>query len=237
LCSYYDEPSGGRCTIWRHREAVCSTFFCKHDAGKASDDFWMASKRLLGKTELVLARAAVAAVSADVAEPSFPPLKLTVEDLEDRAPDPAEYASWWGPWAGREEDFYVACHAHVAKLAPADLEQLLAAVEGPKLVADAEQTYTTLTTPRLPERLVPNPQMRTTKAEAGVVVTTYSIFDSMQLTPDLFEVVHQFGPKETVAETRARLQKEYDVTIPDELLVALLNHEILIADPDCALPR
>jgi hypothetical protein len=228
LCAYYDEPSGGRCTIWRHREAVCSTFFCKHEAGQTSDDFWMSEKRLLGKAELVLAKDAAAKVSPDVVEPSWPPLKLTVEDLEDRAPDELEYTSWWGPFEGREQEFYRACHAHVAAQSPDDLERLLEEVGGADMVADATRRYDALSSREIPEHLVPNPEMRITKLPSGVVATTYSIFDSMHLTPDLYEVVHQFAASETVAAVRARLFAEFDLTIPDELLVSLQQHRILV---------
>jgi Fe-S-cluster containining protein len=31
-CPFYEEASGG-CTVWAHRDAVCSTYFCKYVAG------------------------------------------------------------------------------------------------------------------------------------------------------------------------------------------------------------
>ncbi|HEY8074225.1 MAG TPA: hypothetical protein VIF62_08950, partial [Labilithrix sp.] len=32
LCPYFARESGD-CTIWKYRESVCTTFFCKYDAG------------------------------------------------------------------------------------------------------------------------------------------------------------------------------------------------------------
>src|SRR3954447_23226054 len=50
LCPYF-ERSSGRCTIWRHRESVCATFFCKHDGGAIAHSFWSALKKYLAHVE------------------------------------------------------------------------------------------------------------------------------------------------------------------------------------------
>ena len=39
LCPYYSE---GMCTVWHYREAVCATYYCKHDQGDDGHRFWMA---------------------------------------------------------------------------------------------------------------------------------------------------------------------------------------------------
>ncbi|MBX3209274.1 MAG: hypothetical protein KF764_29850 [Labilithrix sp.] len=231
LCPYFDGEGGGLCTVWRHRESVCSTFFCKHDAGAVGDAFWMANKQFLGTVELALSRHAAQAVSPDVTEPRIPRLKLTIEDLEDRPPNEDDYAGYWGEWVGREADFYRACHAHVQAMTAADLTRLLDEPDephGPERLAELVRRHDALASSAIAARLVPNPKMRTTTLPGGVGVTTYSLFDAMCLTPDLFEVVRQFRADETVAETRARLAREHDVEIPDALLLSLQQHEILV---------
>lgn len=229
-CPYY-ENNGGLCTIWRHRESICSTFFCKHDRGAAGHAFWMANKSFLGLVELTLAKAAALSVSENVAEPNIPRLVLTVEDLEDRPPNDEAYASYWGEWAHREEELYLACFAYVEKLAPTDLESLLAddiEDRAPKMLADATAKYDAVIEGKLAERLIPNPAMRTTKMPAGIAVTSYSLFDAQCLSEDLFAVVNEFKATETVIETRARLKREHDLDIPDDLLLSLQQHEILV---------
>src|SRR4051794_4988796 len=57
-CPYYVED-GGRCAIWRHREADCSTFFCKHGAGADGKIFWRALGAYLTGVELALSRHAL----------------------------------------------------------------------------------------------------------------------------------------------------------------------------------
>src|SRR5262249_54178458 len=45
-CPFFAEESGA-CTIWKHRNAVCTTWFCKHDRGKRGEDFWKALALML----------------------------------------------------------------------------------------------------------------------------------------------------------------------------------------------
>lgn len=38
-CPHY-LPASGNCGVWQHRNATCTTWFCRCDRGKASFDFW-----------------------------------------------------------------------------------------------------------------------------------------------------------------------------------------------------
>jgi len=50
-CPHYIEE-GGRCSIWRHREGTCATWYCKHDRGASGQRFWRdAVHRLLKAIE------------------------------------------------------------------------------------------------------------------------------------------------------------------------------------------
>lgn len=57
-CPHYDEGvapgkagATGGCSIWRHRNAVCTTYFCAHDRPLPGDGFWTAARDLLGALE------------------------------------------------------------------------------------------------------------------------------------------------------------------------------------------
>jgi hypothetical protein len=244
LCPFFvqnDEATGepaGLCSIWQHRESVCSTFFCKHERGAVGDAFWMSTKNLLGHIELTLARHAALHVSPDVTEPRIPRLKLTVEDLDDMPPNEDDYAGYWGEWAGREEELYVKAYEYVKTLTPDDLVRLFEddpTKEGAltHLLDDMRHRMEVMDSRVIAERLIPNPAMRVSKGmhakpEDGVAVITYSAFNAQHLSTDLYEVVQQFKPEETVAETRARLQKDHDVDIADEMLLSLQQYEILV---------
>ena len=40
LCPHYLSAEGGRCGVWHHRNATCSTWFCRCDRGQQSFSFW-----------------------------------------------------------------------------------------------------------------------------------------------------------------------------------------------------
>ena len=47
-CPHYLETEGGLCGVWKHRNSICSTWFCKHDRGAAASTALVF--RLLGMT-------------------------------------------------------------------------------------------------------------------------------------------------------------------------------------------
>lgn len=235
LCPYFVEENAagekGLCSIWRHREAVCSTFFCKHEAGAVGHVFWTTQKQLLASHEVALARHAAHAIYPDAAEPSFPRMRLTLEDLEDRGANDDDHAACWGEWVGREEELYVRAFEIVRDLAPSTVEELLADDErAASLTKELARNHDAITAPRLAERLVLNPDLRATPVgnEGAMAVTTYSAYDPMVLIKPLWDILPEFRAEETVTETKARLDAEKDIEIGDDLLLILQNHAILI---------
>jgi hypothetical protein len=127
-CPYYIDH-GGRCGIWRHRESVCSTFFCKHSRGAAGRQFWRGMASYLGQLE-----AAVRVWALHQIDPGGG-LAMANLNLENRKPKgideaglagrlpPGLYEVMWGSWAGREIELYKRCAEAVNALS---WEQVLA---------------------------------------------------------------------------------------------------------------
>lgn len=105
-CPHYVDREGGLCGIWRHRPAVCATWFCRHERGRVGRDFWMSARRLLAKVEDSLSVWCVlqSGISPSALEALLP--EEGERDLE-RA---------WGAWRGREADYYKECAARVDAL-------------------------------------------------------------------------------------------------------------------------
>jgi hypothetical protein len=226
LCPYF-EREGGRCTIWRHRESVCATFFCKHVAGARGHAFWTALRRYLYHVERTLARHARDSVSSQVVEPDLPKNRLTREDLEDRPPRDAEYARAWGDWVGREEAFYVACANQVRALDEAAFEGLVGGGQGADLLRAVASAHEGATELKLAPRLVLNPDMGVAPASEGVGVTTYSRYDSLFLSEALHDALKHFSGEETVDVVLEKLQKEHDVELPRAVLLELQLHDVM----------
>jgi len=230
LCPYY-ERSTGRCTIWRHRESVCGTFFCKHNGGAVAHSFWTALKDYLSHVELRLSRYAARSVSMDVVDPDLPRLTLTLEDLEDRPPGEATYADSWRDWVGREEAFYVDCHRHVSELPHEEFVRVVQETGGKERLARVVALYDATSSPKLAKHLVLSPEMRVGQAPGGVTVTTYSRHDSLFLSDDLYGALKEFSPDEPSLDVIARLARDRDLEMPEALLLQMQLHAVVVPPP------
>jgi hypothetical protein len=53
LCPYYSRATQN-CGIWKHRGAVCTSYYCKSDAGKKGLQYWKALENYIHYTEMAL---------------------------------------------------------------------------------------------------------------------------------------------------------------------------------------
>ncbi len=226
LCPYYERATGG-CTVWPFRESVCATFFCKHAAGATGQAFWQALKRYLAHIEVALARYAATSIRGTPPPPELPRMKLTRDDLEGRPPGPADYAALWGDWVGREELLYVECAKLVAALDKDERTRVLGDDAGRELYATLTARHEALTRPKLAPRLVLNKDLRRVPAPGGMKVTTYSGYDPLFLTQDLYDALALITADETTAEALARLARDHDTELPEALLLEMQLHGVM----------
>lgn len=136
-CPYYMEDlMGGACGIYQYRETVCSTWFCKYDRGQVGASFWRESLRPFFKelehtlsywclTQLTLPEENLKRVlAADAVDHSQ---NLFTAEMLDGQVDPEEHYALWGPWSGREAEFYSECGRLVSALSA----QEVLAIGGP----------------------------------------------------------------------------------------------------------
>jgi Fe-S-cluster containining protein len=216
----------GLCTIWRHRESVCSTFFCKYAAGADGQAFWRAVDAYVRLVERELAHHAVTTLAPTLREPPRPFDQMSLEELEDRPPTAEDYASFWGEWQGREEAFYRAAFDLVSGLRREDLERLVGAA--PDELGALEAAHRRLLSPSLPERLVLDLYRPPVPVDGGVIVGSYSKYEPLELTPALFDVLRELRADETVTDFRARMLREQEVEVPEELLVELHRMRVVV---------
>ena len=222
LCPYLAE---GRCTVWYYREAVCSTYYCKHVGGAKGRAFWTAMRTYLQFIEGTLGWWAARQVHPGAKEPEIGNFELSLDDLANRGPNDAEYTSYWGDWVGREEEFFIACHEKVKALTPADFTRMIdESQQGKGLLPELQSRLDAAASPQPTPFLVLNPSLRKHKLDLGVAVRTYSPYDPMFITNDLYELLEKFGNTEPAAATLQRL----GVELPPELVRDLWLHEILV---------
>jgi hypothetical protein len=179
-CPYYLDEGPGLCGVWRVREATCATWFCKHERGSVGMLFWRSLRTLLKRVEERLM--ITTALELGIDEGAVDALRATVATL-DRDRDPEYYAGIWGPWAGRELEYYAACARAVSSLSWDEVRTRCGGALEP-LEREAHTAWEELRRPpRLPELIRIRPFHRVGQQGETTVIETYSPFDSLAL-PD-----------------------------------------------------
>lgn len=66
VCPHYLPEQGGRCGVWQHRNAICSTWYCRTDKGGPAYSFWrLGLMRFLRAVEDAAAEWAIFALGAE----------------------------------------------------------------------------------------------------------------------------------------------------------------------------
>ncbi len=230
LCPYYDDKNpAGTCSIWRHREVICLTYYCKYSDGMRGYEYWVALKNYLAHVQRQLAQNAARMVDPNVIQPQFKDAPLTAEDMDDLPPKASDYESWWGPWVGREEEFYLKCHEWVRSVSAADFARNVdQSTDGAKVLKELVSKYELLRSKILPTTLVRNPRMKEAHVGDQVVVTSYHRFDSFSLDKDLFEVCGMFRADQTLEENLERLKRDEGIELTPELIEFLFVAGVLV---------
>ncbi len=238
-CPYFVEGDYN-CTVWKYREADCTTFFCRNDAGEDGRNYWIAFDDYLRLVETKLSRWAAAAVAPALAGNDGEHPGLTLEELEDRAPREDSYRELWGDWLGREESFYRACAEAVRGLDAARFAAILADDEPARRLTVLRERHDAVRHPRIPERLRPNPKLEVLPGgpEGTRVVVGYARYEPVALPDIIYRLLAEFSGRETVREVQARILRDEDADFTDELVVKMLQLRILCpADAETGAAR
>lgn len=233
-CPHYVEAGGGQCGIWKHRDAVCTTFFCRFERGQVGSAQWRAIQDLLEAVEGLLARHLALELGIDVEVVGhFTPREgkgatrptPTGNDIDGRA-DPQTTAWMWGPWLGREEAFYTACAEKVEGLSWADVR----AIGGPDLAVlegVARRAHGRATSVDLPGRLKLGTVQLAAARAGGVRAVTYSVMDAIDLPTPLLPLLPLFDGRETQA-ILDDLSSNHGVGLEPDFLRQLVDWGVLV---------
>ena len=189
-CPHFIE---GRCGIWRHSPSRCSTWFCKHDRGATGWYFWNELDQLLREIDKGIGLWCAAELQIDARRLEA---LLQGPGTLDAEAEPGRHLGLWGDWVGREAEFYKACAERVQSLGWDDLVRICGTslVDHSKLVLAA---YTAVTSQAIPE----HPLMGLVRIEgldaAKHSVLTYSLYDPLRMSPELFDVLQHFDGRPT----------------------------------------
>jgi Fe-S-cluster containining protein len=219
------------CTIWPFRESVCSTYFCRYQAGEDGRAMWTAIKRHITLVEANLSRWALwqhaPELILDGAEADKNP--TVGPDELDGQPLPAkDAAKVWGRFAGREEELYQACFESVRSLSADDVERVLGFDSVVSLAEVQRKRESSLHTKR-PAKLKFNPATTVKWMPDGTVALgAYSELEAVALPGNAYGILLAFDGRDPVMAVRERLRSEYSVDVDDALLDMLYHHRVMI---------
>ncbi len=219
------------CGVWRYRNGVCATWFCRHDRGVVGLRLWESVRSLLTLVEESLATYALLEVGFEGPELAAlaawratrgPP---AAEELGG-APDPARLATW-GAWSGKEEALYRACAAAVYPLPWAEVLRI-----GGAPVAAAHRVacfrWRELVYRELPAVLLGAPVEVLSRSAEAVVLVAYSPSDPVEVAPRVYDAIHALvGPTASLFD---RFEAATGESLPKDTLWRLIDAGVLVAE-------
>ncbi len=214
-CPYYIDEDGGLCGIWRHREATCATWFCKHERGRVGHHFWARLNELLKNAEHRLAW--VLALELGIDRDALLALEPAPFDLR-KDEDGDHYRGIWGPWAGRELEFYTETARRAAPLAWTDVRARCGAVLDPYVARAEEAQRGLLDDTPLPEHARVAVYERLGSTGTRVRLRTYSEYNPLEVPVAVADALPQLASRPVAA-----------VGIDEATLRQLLDYGVLEA--------
>ena len=234
-CPYYvEEVLNGACGIWQHRNAACTTWFCKHVRGNVGHSFWRDALEPFFKfledalgfwclTRLSLPEEnleRLLKMSNYTSDSRFTP------EILDETVDPKIHKAIWGHFIGHEIEFYQECGRLVSCLSTSEV----LAIGGSKAtlyLSLARKAYNSLISKSLPQAVRPGRFQLQPQGNGIVQVIGYSGCDPLTLPLDLLPLLSYFEGR-TVEKALNIILEETQFEIEPDLVRRLLDFEILI---------
>ncbi len=190
VCPHFVEETKS-CAIWQTRNAVCSTWFCKHERGAVTQRFWHAVRDLLLAAEERISQSCLeqgglpdeqvtailghrAAVRETISRANAGEAASETEP-DDESAD--WYARMWGDWAGREVDWFVRSAESVATMGD---NLLISRMDEVRHLVDAVgDRWDDLTVHDVPDRLTFSPGVGSEATPDVLRLVGYSPFDPL----------------------------------------------------------
>lgn len=222
-CPHYNDADGGTCGIWKYRNSVCATWFCKTTRGVVSTTFWEAARLLLGSVEKELAvwccleTGFPARTLADILlhKTRAIEFRLSEEIVAQRRDD--QHRRLWGEWLHREVEFYQRCGELANSLRWDKVSQLVGQETRARAAALCD-AYAALINPTVPDRLRLQAVLATRIDEKHVRVATPNKHDPIVVSVLIWEHLHAFDGG-TLEEVLSR--------VPGHARSLIGNHDLL----------
>ncbi|MCI0443376.1 hypothetical protein L0244_10875 [bacterium] len=231
ICPYYVKE-GGLCSIWKFRDAACSTYFCKTIAGNEGQKFWKVVRGYLLNVEGNLCWYPLYKMNWDMEATweYFSDLEsgtLQPEDLDEAPPPDEIYQKIWGDWVGREEEFYRESYRMVCELTRDELDRITG-ITGNVMLSWLKEKYDDVMHPKIPPVLFKNPQLIAIPMSDGESYSIRTDVGFFSIMTALHDILNYFDGVKTTDEIKKIVLEEYQDELSDELIQSMyFNHMVL----------
>ncbi len=239
-CPYY-HIENGNCTIWKYREAVCSTYFCKTVAGMNGKMFWNALRIYLSSIEESLCEYVLLQMNFDskdilskfVSAPfskngnNSKAGRLSIEEMDDLPPGENAYKDMWKNWVNKEEAFYKTTYEIVNALTRKDLENITG-VHQEVLFKDLQSAFNKMV--KIPKVVKLHPGQKSKLKNEGMFNVHFEGDDVAFGLPKVIFQYFDFTEDEAkpYKEIQTLLAENENIELDDTLILSLYQNGVLI---------
>jgi hypothetical protein len=234
-------PESGACGIWDSRNAVCATWFCKHERGAVGARFWHAVRDFCGGVEQDLALWCLTRLGledehvADVlrwrdsrtSDERDQRGWIPLGELDGTVPD-RTYRLLWRDWVGREDEWYAACFNYVHGLVGGELVAALSADTLAKAAA-MRAARRVLDRRDVPAVAVLGDVRVRSSSDGDVVIASYSDYDALVMQAGMVALLGLFDGRPT-PDVVAAVERDHGLRLDETFLQRLVDHGALV-DP------
>ncbi|HNW97903.1 MAG TPA: hypothetical protein PKK00_05780 [Bacteroidales bacterium] len=230
-CPYYLQGEYN-CSLWKYREAICATWFCKSLTAHAGISFWNRMTAIMKHIQESVILHVFDKLELRDTMPFGDNSNISYEDMDDLSMHKNEYSFYWQQWEGKEDAFYKKSFELFNELTL----QEFSSVNGPQfnlLVKQVKEHYNNMMV--IPNVLIPNPEISFFSEIEG----TYRIKTSAYIERNESNVVFAFDIPESIInafdgiktndEIFIYLEKQKNITLGKDVLLALYHNHVLIS--------
>lgn len=230
-CPYYVQGEFN-CSLWKYRESICATWFCKYLGGETGRTFWNGMRDLFKLVQDKMIEHAIRELGLTVIPPFGDDEQLSAEDLDDLPMHRLEYQRRWQQWEGREEEFYISCFKIISRIEVQDFNLIMGPEYSEHLIPLEEIYHRML---NIPEILQVNPEYVFEESlpdqyrirlrsliDRNDTVITYA-FDVPK------SVIDAFRSGKITDKVLENLAEKNGILLGKDLIIALFQHGILIS--------
>ncbi len=219
------------CSLWKYREAVCATWFCKHVGQQAGQSFWSSVTKCLKYMEECLILYVLKKENLPVIHPFGNNNNISYEDLDELPMNKAEYDYRWHKWVGREEEFYIQSFDYIKNLSKEGFSALMG-INFQIMLSELEENYEPLV--QIPEILQADPSQTFKETEKGyyrIELKTWIERNDSYVThainfPKI--IIDSFDGSRTTNEVMDLLREKHEINPGRDIIIALYQHGVLI---------